>query len=66
MMIMDTQISELRAEAADAGDRAQVELCDLALDGDDAARASCAEVIADAEAANPCLATVLRVIERSD
>jgi len=48
------QIEILRAEAARAGDMAQVELCDRALDTADPgmyeARAECAEIIAAAEA----------------
>jgi hypothetical protein len=51
--ITDTQISKLRAEAAQAGDRAQVAICDLALDGDDDARAECAEVISGGECGAP-------------
>ncbi len=48
--VTDEQIDALRAEAGQAGDVAQVAICDSALDGDDTARAECARVIADAEA----------------
>jgi len=48
--ITDTQIITLRIEAAQAGDEAQVALCDRALEGDDEARAECARTIAAAEA----------------
>lgn len=46
--ITDPQIEALSAEAAAAGDLAQVALCNRALDGDESARAACARVIADA------------------
>ena len=42
----DSDIEELRTEAGEAGDEAQVALCDRALDGDMMARAECARVIA--------------------
>lgn len=48
--ITDAQIEALRTEAAHAWDYDQVAICDRALQGDDAARAECAEVIADAAA----------------
>ncbi len=47
----DEQIRALRAEAGQAGDAAQVALCDHALAGDDAARVACANVIREASAA---------------
>ena len=46
----DADVRALRSEAGAAGDQEQVELCDRALAGDDAARAECAAVIADARA----------------
>ena len=48
--VTNTQISQLRIEAANAGDADQVQLCDAALDGDSAARAACVAAIQDAEA----------------
>lgn len=45
-----TTLRQLRVEAAEAGDFAQVALCDKALQGDDAARAECARVIRAAQA----------------
>ena len=49
--ITDDQIRKLRAGAAEAGDLAMVEICDLAIDTRDPDhRASCAEVIREAEA----------------
>ena len=48
--ITDEQIEALRNEAGEAGDLAMIEICDHALAGDDDARATCAEVIADAQA----------------
>ena len=48
--ITNEQIKTLRQEAAQAGDDAQVAICDRALDGDEQALAVCAEVIADARA----------------
>ena len=50
MDITDTDIETLRTEAAQAGDAGMVGICGRALDGDDDARAECAEAIADAEA----------------
>ena len=50
MQITDTDIQQLKNEAAQAGDIEQVAICDRALDGDEAARAECAEVIEDAQA----------------
>lgn len=47
--ITDSQIADLRTEAGQAGDIAQVRICAAALDGDEAARAECARVIAWAE-----------------
>jgi hypothetical protein len=44
------QIETLRAEAASAGDTAQVAICDRATDGDDSAIAECARVINEARA----------------
>ena len=46
----DTQLEALRTEAGQAGDLAQVALCDRALDGDAAALAACARVITYAAA----------------
>ena len=43
-------IVALMHEAEEAGDRRQVDVCERALLGDDAARAECARVIADAAA----------------
>jgi len=48
--VTDDQIIALANEAALAGDTAQRELCDAALEGDEGARAECARVIAEAEA----------------
>ena len=48
--ITDDQIDALRTEAGQVGDAAQVAICEQALDGDAAARAECARVIADAQA----------------
>ncbi len=44
------QIEALRSEAAEAGDMAQVRLCDRAEDSDVAALAECARVLRDAAA----------------
>jgi hypothetical protein len=44
------QIETLRAEAAAAGDEAQVDVCTAALEGDADARRECARVIAEADA----------------
>ncbi len=44
--ITDTQITTLSTEAAQAGDLAQVAICERAMAGDDDARAECARVIA--------------------
>lgn len=46
----NTQIANLMTEAAEAGDTAQVELCEAALSGDAAARAKCTAVIMAAQA----------------
>lgn len=48
--ITNDQIEALRAEAGEAGDMAQVAICERALAGDMAARVECAHVIADAQA----------------
>jgi hypothetical protein len=48
--VTNQQIRTLRAEAAEAGDLAQVAICDRAMDGDDAAAVECARVIAEAAA----------------
>lgn len=48
--ITDNQIEAMSIEAGQAGDAAQVAICQRALDGDSAARAECARVIADAQA----------------
>lgn len=45
-----SQIESIRSEAARAGDLEMVTVCDQALDGDTAALAECAEVIATARA----------------
>jgi hypothetical protein len=50
--ITDAQIQTLRAEAAQAGDREQVSICNYALDGDEDCRAECASVIGDAAVAS--------------
>lgn len=42
-------VEALRTEAAAAGDTKQVELCDLALEGDEAAADTCAQVILAAQ-----------------
>jgi hypothetical protein len=44
--ITTAQIQALKTEAGQAGDSKMVETCKLALDGDEAAIAQCAEVIA--------------------
>lgn len=46
--LTDDMISTLRREAGAAGDTMQVEFCDEALDGDEAARAECACAINNA------------------
>ena len=46
------QIEALRNEAGEAGDMAQVAICDRALDGDESAIAACGDVIADAAASH--------------
>jgi hypothetical protein len=48
--ITERQISALRSESGEGGDRAQVEICDRALDGDESARLECERVIRDAQA----------------
>lgn len=48
--ITDEQIEALRTEAGEHGDLAQVELCDAALGGDEAARARCERAIRAAQA----------------
>lgn len=48
-MVNNEAIRALRSEAAAAGDYVQVSLCDQALQGNDAARAECADVIAQAQ-----------------
>jgi hypothetical protein len=48
--ITDAQISNLRAEAGNAGDLDMVAICDAALEGDEAAIKECVRVISDAEA----------------
>jgi len=48
--ITNEQIEALRAEAIAHGDTAMAGVCDRALEGDDDARAECAEVIAEAAA----------------
>jgi hypothetical protein len=49
-IITDEQIARLMTEAGEAGDLAQVELCESALRGDATARALCETAIRDAEA----------------
>jgi len=44
------QIIQLSNEAAEAGDQLQVEICNAALDGDDAAITECGRVIDEARA----------------
>lgn len=46
--LRDRDITALRDEAAEAGDRGQVAVCDRALDGDADARRECARVIDEA------------------
>lgn len=46
--ITDTQIEQLKTEAGAHGDLDQVSMCERALEGDEAARAECAEVVAAA------------------
>ena len=46
----ETRIAQLRAEAAQHGDDAQVELCNAALEGNAEALTACLAVAADAEA----------------
>jgi len=48
--INDKQIRQLRDEAGIAGDWEQIKVCNRALEGDEAARAECARVIAAAAA----------------
>lgn len=49
--VTDSDISDLQTEAGEAGDRAQVRLCELALAGDSAARRECVTVILEQRAA---------------
>lgn len=49
--LTDDMITGLRRESAAAGDEMQVEFCDDALDGDEAARAECAQALTNARAA---------------
>lgn len=48
--ISDEQIRQLSTEAAEAGDLAQVRVCERAMTGDERARLACAAIIRDAEA----------------
>jgi hypothetical protein len=48
--ITDDQIERLQQEAAQAGDSAQVAICERAMTGDDDARRECQRVVADAAA----------------
>lgn len=48
--VTDTQIEQLRTEAATAGDLEQVALCERALEGDLDAQERCARVIRQARA----------------
>lgn len=50
MTIDDTTIETLRTEAAEAGDLAQVAICERALAGNESARLECERVIRDARA----------------
>lgn len=50
MSITTEQVRVLRDEAGQAGDTEQAAICTAALDGDEAARAECERVIADAAA----------------
>lgn len=45
LVVTTRDIGALRREACEAGDEDQIELCDLALDGDTRAEQVCAEVI---------------------
>lgn len=61
----ESDVRELRDEAASAGDLAQVAICDRAIEGDAGARAECDRVIAAAadepgEAVIDSLRTILR------
>lgn len=49
------KIEALRIEAGEAGDYAQVALCDAALAGDERARELCMYVISEAANADRCL-----------
>lgn len=48
LVVTEADIKALRREAREAGDEKQVELCDLALDGDTSAERACAKVIREA------------------
>lgn len=48
--LTDDMITALRRESAAAGDDMQVEFCDEALEGDEAARAECAQALNNARA----------------
>lgn len=48
MSITETEIDALRTEAAAAGDTAMVAICDLALEGDEDARAKCEDAVSSA------------------
>lgn len=50
MAITREQIEALRTEAGEHGDSAQVEVCDRALAGDQAATVECERVISNARA----------------
>lgn len=46
-LVSDEEIAALRTEAINHNDRAQVDLCDRAWDGDETARNECAQVIVE-------------------
>lgn len=56
-IVTDRDIRALRDEAAEAGNEAQIQLCDRALGGDQRARARCERVIFDVRMANECAGT---------
>ncbi len=59
--LTNDMVSALRRDAGSAGDTVQIELCDLALDGDISARAACAQAINSARALDDAIPFV-RVI----
>lgn len=67
LKLMDTtnqtdQIESLRTEAGEAGDLAQVAICDRALAGDESAVAECVEVLTDAAAQQDTVAETVAVL----